>query len=112
MAHFNLTIDTTQKINVTLTNPGDNPPTWTVESGDSTIVVAPDSLSADFVSSDFPGDTVISVTGTRGGALVNDSFTLTVIEAPPAQSFDPIFGTPVPKNQTFGAGKRTAPVKK
>jgi hypothetical protein len=105
MAHFNLQVDTTQKINVTLTNPGDGPPVWAVESGDSTLQQISD-LSADFVSADVPGETIYSVKGTRGGALVSDSFTLTVVPAPPEQSFDPIFGTPVPKNATAGAGAR------
>ena len=105
--HIDIQIDTTQKVNITLTNPGDNPPTWAIESGDSTIKVADDGLSADFISSDFPGETVYSVKGTRGGALVSDSFTLTVVEAPPEQSFNPVVGTPVPKNVTFGAGARS-----
>jgi hypothetical protein len=104
--HLDNQIDTTQGINITLTTPGDNPPVWAVETGDSTLRVAADGLSADFISSDFPGETTYSVKGTRGGALVNDSFTLTVVEAPAEQSFNPVVGTPFPKNAPLGTGAR------
>jgi len=104
--HLDLTIDTTQKINVAVTNPGDNPPVWTVQGGNATLQVAADGLSADLISPDFPDESTISVTGTRGGQPISDSITLTVVPAPPGQDFGLVAGTPVPKNQTFGAGAR------
>jgi len=103
--HLDLLIDTTQKINLTVTNPGDAAPIWTVESGDSTILVQPDGLSADLISSDFPGETIYSVRGTRAGAPINDSITLTVMAAPPGQDFGLVAGLPVPKNATAFAKK-------
>ncbi len=59
------TITNAQKVTATLsptTQSGkpaklDGAPTWTVVSGDSTVVVAADGLSASLVSSDTPGDT-------------------------------------------------------
>lgn len=39
----------------------DGAPTWEVQSGNSTVVVAPDGLSAELVSSDDPGDTIFLV---------------------------------------------------
>ena len=58
-----------QKVKVTL-NPGtpggkpaqvDGVPTWVIQSGNSTVQVAEDGLSAYLVSSDNPGDTTILV---------------------------------------------------
>src|SRR6266849_4435733 len=96
--HLDLQIDTTQKINVAVTNPGDAPPVWAVDSGDSTILVAADALSADLISSDVPSVTTYSVKGSRGGVLISDSITLTVVAAPPGQDFGLVAGQPVPKN--------------
>lgn len=64
-----VTITNEQKIKATLipvTATGkpaklDGPPTWTVQSGDSTVRPAADGLSADLISSDTPGDTVFVV---------------------------------------------------
>lgn len=65
------TITNEQKITVHLnpvTDAGkpaklDGAPIWTVVSGDSTVVVASDGLSADLVSSDTPGDTTFLIDG-------------------------------------------------
>ncbi len=66
---LDLTITNEQKIPVTLapkTATGkpaklDGAPTWSVTSGNSTVVPSADGLSADLVSSDDPGDTEILV---------------------------------------------------
>ena len=64
-----ITITNEQQVNVTLhpvTSTGrpaqvDGAPTWTIQSGDSTVTPAVDGLSADLISSDTPGDTEILV---------------------------------------------------
>ncbi len=85
-----LSITNEQKIKVTLrptTSAGrpaqvDGAPVWIISSGDSTISVAPDGLSADLISSDVPGQTmfVVSADADLGAGVVNitDSILLTV----------------------------------
>ena len=66
---LDVTITNEQKVKATLAPktatgkpaPIDGKPTWTVQSGDSTVVVADDGLSADLISSDTPGDTIFVV---------------------------------------------------
>lgn len=62
-----------------------NPPKWSVISGESTVVPAPDGLSADLVSSDTPGDTVFLVEADAdlgdGVETISDTISLTVIGA-------------------------------
>lgn len=96
--HLDIQIDVTQKIPLTITKPGDAAPVWTIEDGPSTINTASDGLAAELISSDFPSETTYSVTGTRGGKPINDSITLTVVEAPPGEDFGLVAGSPVPKN--------------
>lgn len=67
--HMDITITNEEKVLVTLapkTSTGkpaklDGKPEWRVESGDSTIEVADDGLSATLISSDTPGDTIFIV---------------------------------------------------
>lgn len=96
--HLDIQIDVTQKIPLTITKPGDAAPVWTIEDGPSTINTASDGLAAELISSDFPSETTYSVTGTRNGKPINDSITLTVVEAPPGEDFGLVAGAPVPKN--------------
>lgn len=64
-----ITITNEQKVTATLTpktdtgKPAklDGVPTWTVASGDSTLNVAADGMSAELISSDTPGDTTVLV---------------------------------------------------
>jgi len=62
-----------------------NPPKWSVVSGDSTVTPATDGLSADLVSSDTPGDTVYLVEADAdlgdGVETISDTIKLTVIGA-------------------------------
>lgn len=78
----------------------DGSPAWTVISGNSQVVVADDGLSADLVSSDQPGDTVVSVTADadlgEGVEEIADTVTLTVIGAT-AKNLGLSAGTPTPK---------------
>ena len=88
-----LKITNEQQINVTLnprTDTGkpaklDGSPAWTVISGNSQVVVAADGLSADLVSSDEPGDTIVSVKADadlgEGVEELADTITLSVIGA-------------------------------
>lgn len=97
-----------QKINVTLsprTDTGkpakvDGPPDWSVVSGDSTVVVAPDGLSADLVSSDAPGDTTYLIDADAdlgaGREDLQETITLTVTGAN-AKNLGITVGQPVPK---------------
>jgi hypothetical protein len=79
----------------------DGKPTWVVTSGNSTVVVSDDGLSADLVSEDGVGDTVFTVTADAdlgsGVTDISDTVTLTVVD-PQAQSLGLVAGTPVPKN--------------
>lgn len=93
--HMPLAVSITneQKVTVTLkpvTNAGkpaslDGVPTWTVVSGDSTVVPSTDGLSASLVSSDNPGDTTYLVEADadigEGVQTIQDTITLTVIGA-------------------------------
>jgi hypothetical protein len=97
-----------QKVNVALTpktdggKPAklDGAPAWSVVSGDSTLVVAADGLSADLVSSDTPGDTtfLIDADADLGEGVENlqETITLTVSGAN-ARNLGITVGTPVNK---------------
>jgi len=62
-----------------------NPPKWSVISGDSTVVPSADGLSADLVSSDTPGDTVYLVEADAdlgdGVETLSDTIKLSVLGA-------------------------------
>ena len=102
------TITNVQKVPITLnitTDSGkpakvDGAPAWVVLSGNSSLVVAEDGLSAEFFSADDPGDTSVIVkadadTG-EGVVEISDTFTGHVIgEA--AKNLGLTVGTPVPK---------------
>jgi len=108
--HMAVTVKITneQKVNVTLnprTDSGkpaklDGAPVWTVVSGDSTVVVAPDGLSADLVSSDTPGDTtfLIDADADLGSGVedLQETITLTVAGAN-AKNLGITVGVPVQK---------------
>lgn len=97
-----------QKINVTLspkTDTGkpaklDGPPVWSVIAGDSTVVAAPDGLSADLVSSDTPGDTTFLIDADadlgEGKEDLQETITLTVTGAN-AKNLGVTIGQAVPK---------------
>ena len=76
------------------------PPTWAVQSGDSTVVPTADGLSADLISSDVAGDTVYSVSADAdlgdGVETISDTITLHVT-SPNATSLGLSLGAPVPK---------------
>jgi hypothetical protein len=103
-----LSVTNEQKISVTLTpvtatgKPAklDGTPTWEVQSGSSTIVVAADGLSAELVSSDDPGDTTYLVKADAdlgsGVVEISDIIKLTVLGAQ-ASSLGLTAGVPVPK---------------
>ena len=102
------TITNEQKVTVTLspvTDTGkpaklDGAPKWSVISGDSTVVAAPDGLSADLVSSDTPGDTTFLVDGDAdlgsGVEDIQETITLHVAGAR-AKNLGVTIGTPVAK---------------
>ncbi len=97
-----------QQVNVTVTprtdsgKPAklDGSPTWTVVSGNSQVVVADDGLSADLVSSDEPGDTIVAVKADadlgEGVEEIADTITLSVIGAS-AKNLGLVAGTPTQK---------------
>ncbi len=101
-------ISNEQQVNVTLkpvTDTGkpaklDGSPAWTVVSGNSQVVVAEDGLSADLVSSDDPGDTIVLVKADadlgEGVEEISDTITLSVIGAT-AKNLGLSAGTPTPK---------------
>lgn len=101
-------ISNEQKVKITLTpktdtgKPAklDGAPVWTVVSGDSTVVPAPDGLSADLVSSDTPGDTVFLVDADAdlgtGVEDLQETITLTVTGAN-AKNLGLSADAPVPK---------------
>jgi len=103
-----ISITNEQKVPVTLTpvtdtgKPAklDGKPTWSVVSGDSTIVVADDGMSADLVSSDSPGDTAILIEADAdlgsGVTTISDTIELTVVGAQ-AKNLGLTVGTPVAK---------------
>ena len=105
---FAVKITNEQKVNVTLspkTDSGkpasvDGAPTWSVVSGDSTVVAAADGLSADLVSSDTPGDTTFLISADadigEGVEELQDTITLTVAGAN-AKNLGVVIGTPVLK---------------
>ena len=103
-----LSVTNEQKISVTLTpvtatgKPAklDGTPTWEVQSGSSTIVVAADGLLAELVSSDDPGDTtyLVKADADLGAGVVElaDVIRLTVLGAQ-ASSLGLTASVPVPK---------------
>ena len=103
-----VTITNEQKVNVKLnptTDAGkpaklDGAPVWSVVSGDSTVVVAEDGMSADLVSSDTPGDTTYLIDGDadlgEGKVDVQETITLHVAGAN-AKNLGVVVGTPVLK---------------
>lgn len=103
-----ITITNEQKVQATL-NPVtatgkpaqlDGKPTWSVVSGDSTLDVAADGLSAFLISSDTPGDTVVLVEADAdlgaGVETINDTIQLHVAGAR-AANLGLTVGTPVAK---------------
>lgn len=80
--------------------PLDGKPSWSVISGDSTIVVADDGLSAELVSSDTPGDTTYLVEADAdlgsGVETISDTIKLSV-EGARAANLGLTAGTAVPK---------------
>lgn len=105
---LDISITNEQKVNVTLkpvTATGkpatlDGAPTWTVASGDSTIEIATDGMSAELISSDTPGETMFVVEADAdlgsGVVTINDSIKLTVSGAM-AVNLGLSVGTPEPK---------------
>jgi len=105
---LDVTINNEQKVTVTLTplsasgKPAklDGVPTWTVQSGESTVVAASDGLSAELISSDNPGDTAILVDADAdlGSGVIDlqDTIHLHVLGAN-AANLGLTAGTPVPK---------------
>lgn len=103
-----ITITNEQQVNVVLhpvTATGrpttvDGAPTWTVQSGDSTVTPAADGLSADLISSDTPGDTEILVEADadlgQGVIPISDIIRLTVAHAN-AANLGLVAGDPTPK---------------
>jgi hypothetical protein len=78
----------------------DGIPTWTVESGDSTVLVAADGLSAELISSDVAGDTVVQIDADAdpgtGVVTLSDSITLhvTADTSSEASNLGIVIGTP------------------
>lgn len=103
-----VTITNEQKVQATLapvTATGlpatlDGAPTWTVQSGEGTVEVAPDGLSAFLVSGDNPGDTVylIEADADLGAGVVTISDIITLhVQGALAQNLGVSFAPPVPK---------------
>jgi hypothetical protein len=107
-AMIEVTITNEEKVKITLaptTSTGkpakvDGVPTWTVSSGDSTVVPEADGLSAYLVSSDTPGTTEIAVEADAdlgaGVVTISDSISLVVAGAQ-AVRLGLTVGTPEPK---------------
>ncbi len=107
MLEINITNE--QQVNVTLhpvTATGrpatvDGAPTWTIQSGNSTVTPAADGLSADLVSSDTPGDTEILVEADadlgQGVVPISDIIRLSVAGAQ-AANLGLVAGDPTPKS--------------
>lgn len=103
-----ITVTNEQKVKVTLkpvTATGkparlDGAPTWEVVSGDSTVTVSSDGLSADLISSDTPGDTqyLVKADADLGAGVeeISDVIKLTV-EGARAASLGLSVGTPEAK---------------
>ena len=103
-----ITLTNEQKVSVTLAPktatgkpaPLDGMPTWSIISGESTIEVAGDGLSATIISSDTPGDTQILIEADadlgEGVETISDVIAVKVVGAK-AQSLGLTIGTPEPK---------------
>lgn len=103
-----INITNEQQVKVTLTpvtatgRPAtlDGAPTWEVISGDSTVTVAENGLSADLISSDLPGDTEIMVRADAdlgsGVVEISDIIRLSVAGAQ-AANLGLVAGEPTPK---------------
>lgn len=80
----------------------DGSPSWVVLSGNSSLTVADDGLSAMLVSSDDPGDTtgIVKADADLGDGVeeISDTFTLHVVGAT-AKNLGLGFGAPEPKPQ-------------
>lgn len=78
----------------------DGKPVWAVDAGSSTIDVAPDGLSAVVISSDDPGDSVVSVAADadlgEGVETIAAAINVTVIGAR-ASNLGMVIGKPEPK---------------
>lgn len=105
---LDITITNDQKINVAL-NPKtsgelpaslDGKPVWTVISGDATLSISNNGFSADLISGDSPGDSVIRVDADAdlgdGVETISDTIKLHVISAK-AASLGLSVGTPTEK---------------
>jgi len=103
-----VTLTNEQKVSVTLSpktatgKPAqlDGVPTYTVQSGDSTVVPAANGLSAELISSDTPGDTQVLVEADAdlGAGVVTISDIITVhVQGAQAENLGLTVGTPVPK---------------
>jgi hypothetical protein len=78
----------------------DGVPTWTVVSGDSTVTVAADGLSAELVSSDTPGDTtyLVEADADLGTGVENIQATITLtVEGARASNLGLVAGTAILK---------------
>ncbi len=107
-AMLQINITNEQQVNVALhpvTSTGrpaqvDGAPTWTVQSGDSTVNAATDGLSADLISSNTPGDTEILVEADadlgQGVVPISDIIRLSVAGAQ-AANLGLVAGDPTPK---------------
>lgn len=103
-----ISITNEQKIKVTLTPttatgkpaPVDGQPEWTVVSGDATVEVAEDGLSAYLISGDAPGDSQVLIEADadvgEGIENISDVIRLTVIGAR-AVNLGLLAGLPEPK---------------
>lgn len=115
-----LKITNEQQIKVTLspkTDTGkpaslDGSPAWTVLSGNATLVVADDGLSANLISADDPGDTEIIVKADadigEGVEEISDIIKLSVVGAT-AKNLGLTAGQPIPKDGGSGDGGQTPP---
>lgn len=103
-----LTITNEQKVRVSLKPqtergrpaPVDGKPAWSVSSGDATLEVSDDGLSADVISPDAPGESMIVVEADadlgQGVQTVSDAIRL-IVEGARAISLGLTSETPVPK---------------
>lgn len=103
-----LDITTEQKRNVVITprtavgNPAslDGAPSWTVASGNCTLEIAPDGLSADIISADTPGESMIVIEADAdlgaGFVPISDSIKM-VVNGAMAVSLGLTAGPAVPK---------------
>jgi len=103
-----ISITNEQKVTATLTpktdtgKPAkfDGPPQWSITSGDSTVNVAADGLSAELISADTQGDTTYLIEGDadlgEGVETISDTILVHVIGAR-ATNLGISIGQPVPK---------------